>query len=470
MSYPIRADALLVCALIAACSPKDSGDTDTDPGTTKIPGCEKLAGPADSAVEWYLRCGGPAVEGMVDVATDQAGNIYVGAFLHAEEGAGQPYSIGEFEVTPGEFGDIFLLKFSGEGEPLWVRQFGGPGHEQIRNLVFCDDGVVIIGEAPAGTLDLGNGTLTDGRFIASFDAEGNHRWSRSIAEIGKDSIVLFNGLACDSDGTLAITGSFRIGADFGNGPMQPFDVEDGYVATFDRTGELGWVRQFNADGDVPDGRDVAFTPAGEVVVVGGFAGTIDLGGGPLTNDEDADILVAKFTADGELMWNHGLGGETSQNGMAVAVDAASRIALGGHFLEKIEIGADEYTNVFPDQDPPATGTQLDAVLALLDAVGAPLWSQHIGAMLGDDITDLAFAGGELVTAGFVDDVFTLRALAGQEKVWEWSTDQLRRPQRTDLSGRDFAIVGTRLVEPVDLGSGALVAEGEGDLLLVKLRR
>ncbi|MFY0532274.1 hypothetical protein [Nannocystis pusilla] len=167
MTYFEGTRPLLISSLLAACGPGGPADTEgassegppttttegptTEGPTTEGPtttsttttstttseettideppasaACERLAGPADGAVDWYLRCGGLQHEYLGGVATDAAGNIYLGAETRVLEGS-QALQIGEFEVTPGELSDILLIKLSSEGVPEWVRQFGGPG-------------------------------------------------------------------------------------------------------------------------------------------------------------------------------------------------------------------------------------------------------------------------------------------------------------------------------------------------------
>ncbi|MCY0994468.1 hypothetical protein OV203_45515 [Nannocystis sp. ILAH1] len=434
-----------------------------------IAACERLAGPADGAVDWYLRCGGLQHEYLGGVATDAAGNIYLAAETRVLAGS-QSLQIGEFEVTPGELSDILLIKLSSEGVPAWVRQFGGPGDQSVWGLVACGEGFVIHGWAEPGTLDLGGGAVEQA-FLASFDGDGDLRWSRSVPALGGDAHVTFAAMKCDEAGTLALTGEFRSGVDFGGGPVAAPELYDGFVVTYDAAGEFQWVRQFGSTGDASArGRALAFTPAGEIVVAGAFQGSVDLGGGTLSTDFQDDMLIAKLSATGEHVWSQQVGSWGLQYGMAIAADSAGRVALGGMFLEEVEIGDDKYTNVFPDQIPDAHGTLYDAVLAQIDPAGAVLGSQHVGTMNDDSIDDLEFdAADTLLMTGFTADAFTLRAIVGQETSWEWTTDQFAHALTT-LSGEDAIVVTMSPTDAVDLGAGPLAGRGESDLVVARIRR
>lgn len=496
MTYLDRAPSFLIASLLAACGPGEPSDTDSDsegaptstgpttgePTTTSsgeettgsppLVGveCEQLAGPQGSAVEWYLRCGGKQHEYVNGIATDAAGDIYVALEMRVFDGS-QTLKLGEFEVKPGEFSDILLLKLSSAGVPQWVRHFGGPMEQQVSGLVACGDGFAIHGWASAGSLDLGGGPV-DGTYVASFDVDGNLRWSRSLPVVGDGALVSFFAMACDDAGRLALTGEFAGDVDFGGGPVPA--GRDGFVVTYDAAGEFQWARLFGgADETSARGRALAFTPGGEVVVAGAFFGTVDLGDGPLTADTWHDMLVAAYSAAGEHQWSRQFGGAGPQYGTAVAVDATGRVAVGGMFLDEIEIGDDELVNVNPENNPEEFGTVHDAVLVELDASGAVLGSQQLGALLDDQVLGLSFgAANSLQMAGVADSAVSLQAFAGEEQTWEWSTDEgdmLQFP-RAAWSGEEAVVVSAVPEGDVDLGSGALGPRGGADMLIARLRR
>ncbi len=448
--------------------PTDTADpTDTEPTGGEAVGCEKLAGTGD--VEWYLRCGGPGNEAVNGVAVDSAGNIYVGLSLDDDDDTGASITFGAFTITPGGDSDAAIVKFDGAGEVVWLKHFTGPGYQNIRHLRLCGDGVVFVGQGDAGTIDLGDGPLPAEPFIASLDAEGAQRWVRGIGE--QDGLSVWD-MACDADASLVVTGSTGP-IDLGGGPVLPPDTDDGVVARFDPAGGLLWARTFNNTGNFPHaiGRAVTYGPGGEVVVMGDFTGSVDLGGGPLLADDGEDIVVAMLTGAGAPLWIHHIGPAGLQYAGAVAVDAAGQVVIGGTFLESITLGADSYENVFPDAQEPVDGTLYDGFVAYLDATGAPSSSLHIGSKLNDEILDLQFeAGGALLMSAYTDESFTLRALVDGEPGWTWTAPVLEHAPTEIATTAGAVVLATSPAQPIDFGGGVLAERGHRDLLVARLRR
>ncbi|MBW2525320.1 MAG: hypothetical protein JRI23_14135 [Deltaproteobacteria bacterium] len=131
----------------------------------------------------------------------------------------------------------------GCGEHLWSVRFGDDEgwNEDEREAGFVvstdDDGrVTLLGEFQ-GTLDLGGEPVVTSQhggesqlFIASFERDGTHRWSRTSAPTEGLSFVIPLELAHDSTGN--ITGDFRGLVDFGGGALQSLGEGDGFLAKF----------------------------------------------------------------------------------------------------------------------------------------------------------------------------------------------------------------------------------------------
>jgi len=84
---------------------------------------------------------------------------------------------------------------------------------------------------------------------------------------------------------------------------------------------------------------VAADPAGNILVTGSMAGTIDFGGGPLTSAGSSDVFLAKYSAGGAVLWTKHLGGPGPDVGYGVASDSAGNVIVVGYFTARWTLAA-----------------------------------------------------------------------------------------------------------------------------------
>ena len=273
----------------------------------------------------------------------------VGNFLGSIDPGGGPLI-----ATDGA--DAFVAKFNGAGAHLWSKSFGGPGIQQAANVTVDSAGNVyfaiststnscrrLLKLSSTGTvvLDKQIGTHPAGLAVAVDDAE-------EIAVVG------YFGDCFLPSCTLASAGGV-----------------DGYVSKYDSAGGLQWETQFG--GAAADyATDVAFDPAGNVIVSGYFEGAIEWDGEPgadLTPNGDADVLVAKLDSLGNVSWVLGFGGTGYSRASDVDVDSAGTVAVVGAFEGTVDFGGKALISK----------GSTDYFVATVSAGGVPLWGQSFGS-------------------------------------------------------------------------------------------
>lgn len=150
----------------------------------------------------------------------------------------------------------------------------------------------------------------------------------------------------------------------------------------------GWIKTFGSAGFTQNIFDVAVTPTGEIVAVGTFADTIDFGMGPMASTGLGDIFVAKFDALGNALWSKRYGDASSQAALAVAVDNAGAIYVGGTMAGSVDFEGTLLTSAGSD----------DAFLARFDPDGKLSWAQRFGDTAKQSIRRLAVTSTNLVIA------------------------------------------------------------------------
>lgn len=152
-----------------------------------------------------------------------------------------------------------------------------------------------------------------------------------------------------------------------------------------------WGRAL-ADGPDTYLSDVALDGAGNAYVIGDFEGTINLeNGATLTSHGGDDVLLAKYSPAGALLWARALGGTVDELGLTIVADAAGNTYITGRFFGATTFGGISLT--------PRPGG--DGFRAKVDAQGAVQWARVGAAALALD------AAGRLYEAGQFTGSITL---------------------------------------------------------------
>jgi hypothetical protein len=195
-----------------------------------------------------------------------------------------------------------------------------------------------------GTADFGGGVLTSAGnndvFVAKFDAAGNHSWSQrfggSLNEGGYS-------VATDASGNVYLTGFFLDTINFGGAALVSAGFSDIFLAKFISTGAHQWSKRFgDADGQTP--RSVAVVGSGEVILTGVFGGSVNFGGGVLTEAGSGDIFIAKFGTAGNHLRSKRFGDANFQDVSCAAVDGSGNAIVIGGFEGAVNFGGGALTS------------------------------------------------------------------------------------------------------------------------------
>jgi len=284
---------------------------------------------------WANRAGWTNSEIALAVAVDAAGSCYVtGAF----DGRTQ---IGTAGFTSLGSRDMFLAKYDASGKFLWARSAGGTNYDAGTAVAVDKKNNVFVTGAFTGPARFGGITLTNasGRdiFLAKYDSNGQLLWVRRAGGKGEDSAY---GVATDAEGNAFITGYFEGTASFGGLELISKGSDDIFVAKYSASGELKWARR--AGGGLTDfGRAIAVDPGGYVYVTGAFYGDADFGVVGLISRGSADVFVARYDNDGAIDWVRQMGGANEDRGYGIAVTPLSQVYVTGSCVGPVKFGVEE---------------------------------------------------------------------------------------------------------------------------------
>lgn len=194
---------------------------------------------ADGNYMWDRIAGDANYQDCTCIALDAAGDIFAGGRYYGVLDFGIGSLVGQGNV------DAYLVKFDPDGHALWDHGFGTEAYEFVSSLAVDGSDLLVTGFF-YGTLDLGGGPLVntgrDDLFLASFDADGNHLWSRNYENVISD---YGSAITVDDSGQFFVGAGFHGTVDLGAGPAAGVS-KGGFVAKWDPSGYLDWDRILGA--------------------------------------------------------------------------------------------------------------------------------------------------------------------------------------------------------------------------------
>src|SRR5437763_326601 len=223
------------------------------------------------------------------VAVDGHGNVLVtGKF-------GGSVDFGTGPLTSAGASSIFVAKYSAAGVPVWSRHFGAVLAGHAGNGVACDgSGNVLVTGSFENSIDLGGGWTRSfahkDMFVAKYSPAGAYLWSKLAGGFYDDA---GKAVAVDPIGKVVVTGTFQAAVNFGTGSLISAGRSDIFVARCSADGvPLATQRFGGADSDAGNG--VAVDRSGRPVVTGSYRLGLDFGGTVLGGAGMDDIFLARL--------------------------------------------------------------------------------------------------------------------------------------------------------------------------------
>ncbi len=274
------------------------------------------------------------------VATDANGNVYVAGYFT------DTVNFHGVRLVSAGSSDAFLAKYTPDGQFLWVRRFGGRNAETVRGMAVDASGRIYVvgyfnGSSPRYPAETADG------FLIQFNADGEQQWAQNLASSEGDVI---SSVAIAPSGEVYCAGYFSGQAMLGTALLQSMNpkssITSAFLAKFSPSGQILWTR--NTEGSYASFQAIATDNQGNICLTGDFSGTVRLGGRELTSTQSSDILTAKYSSGGELLWAKSVGGihptdkkadGRSESGESIATDASGNIYVTGLFSYVAQFGS-----------------------------------------------------------------------------------------------------------------------------------
>jgi len=309
--------------------------------------------------------------------------------------------------------DAFVARYAPNGVLLWAHRIAGADYVQAYAVATHPNGTATVTGLFGGTVTFGEGgagatSLTAAGaydlFVARYNADGTLAWARRAG--GTGSICYGFAIAGFPDGSLVVTGSYGGDVTFapgeGNATTIPWnDGFDAFVARYNASGTLAWVKRATSTGD-EEGYGIATFPDGTCVVTGYFTGEITFGAGEsgqttLVPFGDQEVFVARYGTTGNVQWASQAGGTSGvATGNDVTTFSDGSCAVTGWFVNGMDFGFGEAneTNFF-------AFSESDAFVARFNTSGQLTWAVQQGSFTFDAGTGIeARPDGSCIVTGY----------------------------------------------------------------------
>jgi hypothetical protein len=172
------------------------------------------------------------------------------------------------------------------------------------------------------------------------------------------------GVAIDRAGDVIMVGTFAGTANCGDAPHASAGGADILLVKLSGSdGQVRWSQSFG-DADDQSVAGVAVDANGNIFITGAEKGTTSFGGAPLSGGA---FYVARFSPEGQHTWSAHFGAPDAAGPKAITMSATGPVIAGDYPSAGLDLGG----GALPTPPPPGTGV----FVLQLDGDGAPVWSR-----------------------------------------------------------------------------------------------
>jgi hypothetical protein len=259
---------------------------------------------------------------------------------------------------------------------------------------------------PGGTTNLTSAGSRD-VFLAKYAKSGALVWAKDLPGANASTVAQGAAIVVDTSGNVTIAGTFTGTVNFdpngGTTSATAAGRNDVFVARYAANGNLVWAKDIpGSSGSYDQAYSLALDGSGDVAVAGSFQGTATFGTTTLTAGGYFDSFVAVLNPSGQFTWASGTSGSGSSNAQAAGV---TYDGSGDVISTGLYSGTVNF-NPGPGATNLTSAGSNDVFVQKLDPTGKLVWAEGFGSYDVDQGNGVAAdsAGNVYVTGMFADTV------------------------------------------------------------------
>jgi len=211
-------------------------------------------------LEWERQFGSSKMDMFIDVIEDINGGYTV---------------LGATQLKSKNDQDFWIVRFNEKGDTLWIKVMGTQNFDYPSSLAQLPDGSYIL----TGKTEFEPDNYQ--AFIIKIDEQGSELWQRNI---GDRHYKCAENVVATSEGEIIVSGI----------KITDSDIENIWIAKLDSDGNTLWEKLLE-EGKMSCSKSLKSLPDGSFALAGSVSEK---------NIPDADLMLVRFTSQGEILWEH----------------------------------------------------------------------------------------------------------------------------------------------------------------------
>jgi WD40 repeat protein len=341
--------------------------------------------------QWMEQLGGAGWDMPNGIATDDDDNIYIaGAFTTSLEN-------GSTSIESEGNRDIYVARFSSEGELEWLWQAGGEHMDKITAVKSAPDNDLYVAGLLEGEMEFGNIDIEeDGKklFVSRINKKGKSDWVQTLPYTGTASGYL---LETDFQGNIILSGVFSDSLSCDGTSLISAGHKDMFLLSLNEDGEMQQLLSYGTSGKEKV-TALSTDTLGNIYLAGKYTKDFTLGAYDVkivNNSKEGNCFMAKLNASYTTQWVKTMSSESYAEVRGMVCDS-SNVLLTGNFKHKLTIDTLSYES----------NGLIDFFVACIDSLGNTAWLNSYGGKYNDRSSQvkLNLLGGAMVLGNFQDSI------------------------------------------------------------------
>lgn len=338
----------------------------------------------------------------------------------------------------------------------WLTSGGGTRYDNVQGLDVAPDGTIVItgtveGPTEFGSITLPGDPLSADGLVAKLDSRGNILWARDIIDGGYDE---GRDVVVDRSGNIWVTGNFDRSATFDPATtLTSSGPADAFIAKYAADGSLLFAQRYGNEAiHTERGESIGIDAAGNAYVALAFKGTLTIGGTTFSApDVFENSAIIKLAPDGMPVWVVHASSESSLI-RSIDVDDSGNVALAGRYKGTLTLGSSSMPNAGRE----------DAFAARLNPDGSVAWAVGTGSSWYERVSAVTMAGGgDTIVGGIADRDATVFGVPVRN-----SLGRSLFVARLDPAGATRWLISAESSNPLWISD--VTVESDGEIVLVGL--